>query len=53
LGFTHKLGDLVQVSTPRLGTLKNKVTHCNAAPPWDFGIADLMHNLARRGLLTS
>lgn len=52
-GFTHKLGDLVQVSTPRLGSLKNKVTHCNAAPPWDFGIADLMHNLAKRGLLKS
>ena len=52
LGFTHKLGDLVQVSTPRLGALKNKVTHCNAAAPWEFGIADLMHNLAKRGLLT-
>ena len=23
------------------------------APPWDFGIADLMTNLARRGLLNS
>jgi fumarylacetoacetate (FAA) hydrolase family protein len=53
LGFTHKLGDIVQVSTPRLGVLKNKVTPCNAAPPWDFGISDLMHNLARRGLLSS
>ena len=50
-GFTHKLGDIVQVSTPRLGKLKNKVTHCNTAAPWNFGIADLMHNLARRGLL--
>jgi fumarylacetoacetate (FAA) hydrolase family protein len=51
LGFTHKLGDVVQVSTPRLGKLKNKVTHCNLAAPWNFGITDLMHNLARRGLL--
>ena len=53
LGFTHKLGDMVEVSTPRLGALKNKVTSCNAAAPWDFGISDLMHNLARRGLLAS
>ena len=53
LGFTHKLGDMVQVSTPRLGVLTNKVASCNAAPPWDFGLSDLMHNLARRGLLTS
>ena len=53
LGFTHILGDIVEVSTPRLGALQNKVTHCNAAPDWNFGIADLMRNLARRGLLKS
>ena len=23
------------------------------APPWDFGISDLMHNMAKRELLTS
>lgn len=51
LGFTHKRNDLVRVSTPYLGTLENKVTTCEAAPPWDFGIADLMRNLAGRGLL--
>ena len=51
LGFTHKIGDIVQVSTPRLGRLKNKVTHCNLAAPWNFGIADFMRNLAERGLL--
>ena len=53
LGFTHKVGDMVQISNPRLGTLKNKVAHCNTAPAWDFGLADLMHSLARRGLLNS
>jgi fumarylacetoacetate (FAA) hydrolase family protein len=52
-GFTHKKGDLVRVSTPSLGVLENKVTTCKQAPPWDFGIADLMTNLARRGLLNS
>lgn len=51
LGFTHKRGDLVRVSTPTLGVLENRVTTCKEAPPWDFGIADLMTNLARRGLL--
>ncbi|MDB5707605.1 MAG: fumarylacetoacetate hydrolase [Sphingomonas bacterium] len=47
-GFTHKIGDLVKVSTPRLGTLTNKVCHCEDAPPWTYGIAALMRDLARR-----
>jgi fumarylacetoacetate (FAA) hydrolase family protein len=50
-GFTHKDGDLVRISTPKLGTLLNRVTSSKAAPPWEFGIRDLMRNLARRGLL--
>ena len=50
-GFTHKLGDVVRVSSPALGTLENKVTTCDQAPPWTFGIAELMRNLAARGLL--
>ena len=50
-GFTHKRGDIVRVSTPQLGTLENKVTAAEEAPPWSFGISDLMRNLARRGLL--
>ena len=51
LGFTHKRNDIVRVSTEYLGTLENKVTTCDAAPPWTLGIADLMKNLAQRGLL--
>jgi fumarylacetoacetate (FAA) hydrolase family protein len=39
------------VSTEVLGTLVNKVTTCDAAPPWRFGISELMRNLAQRGLL--
>lgn len=50
-GFTHKIGDRVRVSTPALGALENKVVHCDAAPPWTFGISALMRNLAIRGLL--
>jgi fumarylacetoacetate (FAA) hydrolase family protein len=50
-GFTHKEGDLVRVSTPKLGTLENRVTSSKAATPWTFGIGELMRNLAARGLL--
>ena len=52
-GFTHKSGDIVRVSTEKLGVLENKVITCDQAPPWSFGIADLMRNLARRGLLNT
>jgi len=51
MGFTHKQGDVVRISTPRLGVLENKVTSSKAAPPWNFGIADLMKNLVKRGLI--
>jgi fumarylacetoacetate (FAA) hydrolase family protein len=51
-GFTHKSGDVVRVSSPALGTLENKVTTSQQAPPWKLGIAGLMRSLARRGLLT-
>jgi fumarylacetoacetate (FAA) hydrolase family protein len=50
-GFTHKVGDVVRVASVKLGTLENKVTTCDAAPPWNFGVMDLMKNLAARGLL--
>ena len=50
-GFTHKQGDVVRISTPRIGTLVNRVTTSKAAPPWEFGVRDLMRNLAARGLL--
>jgi len=52
-GFTHKEGDVVKISTPKLGVLENRVTTSKAAPPWNFGISDLMKNLVRRGLLSS
>jgi fumarylacetoacetate (FAA) hydrolase family protein len=51
LGFTHKPGDRVRVSSERLGTLENLVTTCDQAPPWTLGIGELMRNLAGRGLL--
>jgi fumarylacetoacetate (FAA) hydrolase family protein len=41
----------VCISTPKLGALVNEVTTSKAAPPWRFGVRDLMRNLAARGLL--
>jgi fumarylacetoacetate (FAA) hydrolase family protein len=51
LGFTHDIGDVVRIGTPCLGTLVNRVDHCERAAPWQFGIGALMRNLAQRGLL--
>jgi fumarylacetoacetate (FAA) hydrolase family protein len=50
-GFTHKLGDITTIAAPELGTLANRMTLSTEAPPWSFGTAALMRNLARRGLL--
>ena len=50
-GFTHKAGDIVTIRAAELGSLVNRMTTSDAAPPWTFGTADLMRNLARRGLL--
>lgn len=50
-GFTHRPGDIVTIATPSLGSLVNRVVHCHEARPWRYGIADLMTNLAARGLL--
>ena len=50
-GFTHKIGDIVTISTPRLGALVNRVNLTTAVHPWNFGTRALMQNLARRGLL--
>ncbi len=50
-GFTHREGDVVRVSSPKLGTLINKVTTSDRAPPWTFGARALMRSLAARGLL--
>jgi fumarylacetoacetate (FAA) hydrolase family protein len=51
-GFTHKIGDEVRISTPKLGTLVNVVTTSRDAPAWRFGARALMRNLAARGLLS-
>ncbi|WP_323764621.1 fumarylacetoacetate hydrolase family protein [Marinovum sp.] len=50
-GFTHKIGDRVEISASGLGTLVNTVRHSGDCAPWTFGAAALMRNLAGRGLL--
>jgi len=50
-GFTHHVGDVVSISSPRLGALVNRVGLSESLPPWTFGIRALIDNLARRGLL--
>ena len=52
-GFTHKIGDEVRISTPKLGTLANIVSTSRDAPAWEFGTRALMRNLAARRLLAS
>ena len=52
-GFTHENGDVVRISSERLGALVNTVTTSSAAPPWTFGVRTLMRSLAARGLLSS
>jgi fumarylacetoacetate (FAA) hydrolase family protein len=50
-GFTHLVGDVVAVTTPRLGALVNRVNHTDRIAPWSFGTRALMTNLAARRLL--
>jgi fumarylacetoacetate (FAA) hydrolase family protein len=50
-GFTHHVDDIVAISASRLGTLVNRVRTSDVCERWTFGIADLMRNLAGRGLL--
>jgi fumarylacetoacetate (FAA) hydrolase family protein len=50
-GFTHKTGDIVTVSSPKLGNLSNRVVSTHDAEPWTFGTTALMKSLAARRLL--
>jgi len=50
-GFTHKMGDVVNISNNGLGLLRNTVHLSTECPEWTFGITALMRNLADRELL--
>jgi fumarylacetoacetate (FAA) hydrolase family protein len=50
-GFTHKVGDIVTIAAPQLGSLVNRMRYTYDCEPWTFGASHLMRNLARRRLL--
>jgi fumarylacetoacetate (FAA) hydrolase family protein len=50
-GFTHHVGDVVTIRSPKLGALCNRVNTSDKVRPWRFGLRALMANLAARGLL--
>ncbi len=50
-GFTHVVGDVVTVATPKLGALVNRVNTSDRIAPWTYGAGALMASLARRGVL--
>jgi fumarylacetoacetate (FAA) hydrolase family protein len=47
-GFTHHVGDRVEISSPRLGKLVNWVNHCDQLPPWTFGLRYYLEFALRR-----
>ncbi|WP_045387298.1 fumarylacetoacetate hydrolase family protein [Falsirhodobacter sp. alg1] len=49
-GFTHDIGDRVEIASPRLGTLINWVDRTDKCPEWQFGTRALFQNLIGRGL---
>ncbi len=51
MGFSHKIGDIVQVRSDKLGALVNRMRHTDDCAPWKFGAAQLMRNLAKRRLI--
>jgi fumarylacetoacetate (FAA) hydrolase family protein len=50
-GFTHKPDDIVTISTPKLGSLSNRVRLSTECPPWTYGASHLLRDLATAGLL--
>ncbi|MDG4877367.1 fumarylacetoacetate hydrolase family protein [Mesorhizobium sp. WSM4935] len=50
-GFTHKIGDIVTISSEKLGALVNRVRLSPDCPHWTYGASHLMRDLARAGLI--
>ncbi|MDX8524332.1 fumarylacetoacetate hydrolase family protein [Mesorhizobium sp. MSK_1335] len=50
-GFTHKVGDIVTISSEKLGALVNRVRLSPDCPHWTYGASHLMRDLARADLL--
>lgn len=50
-GFTHKIGDVVTIASPKLGSLVNTVRLSTDCPPWTYGTRQLISDLAVEGLI--
>ncbi|TGU94113.1 fumarylacetoacetate hydrolase [Mesorhizobium sp. M00.F.Ca.ET.151.01.1.1] len=50
-GFTHKVGDIVIISSEKFGALVNRVRLSPDCPHWTYGASHLMRDLAKAGLL--
>jgi len=50
-GFTHRVGDIVTISSEKLGALVNRVRLSPDCPHWTYGASHLMRDLARAGLI--
>ena len=46
-GFGHKEGDIVTVSSERLGTLCNRVRPAHECEPWSFGLSALIEQVQK------
>jgi fumarylacetoacetate (FAA) hydrolase family protein len=47
-GFTHEVGDVVTITTLKLGALVNQVNTSDKIAPWTYGVRALMKDLALR-----
>ena len=50
-GFTHKVGDIVTISSEKFGALVNRVRLSPDCAPWTYGASHLMRDLARADLI--
>ena len=50
-GFTHSIGDIVTISSEKLGALINRVRLSPDCAPWNYGASHLMRDLAKVDLI--
>ncbi|MGS2722637.1 fumarylacetoacetate hydrolase family protein [Porticoccus sp. GXU_MW_L64] len=48
LGFTHQVGDRVEISSTKLGKLVNWVNYCHKIPEWKYGLSQLMDFICKQ-----
>jgi fumarylacetoacetate (FAA) hydrolase family protein len=51
--FTHRKGDVVSITSDKLGSLRNVMQHCTDIPQPEFDLDSLSENHAKRNLFTS